>query len=393
MDTGSIPVTSTKSYLLALYKARNFTIRFSMIKKTDFFFFVLLAALAFPPKASAQVRLRDVRYHSESEKTRIVVEIDKTSRYSARKTPPDTLSISIPELRTTLNQNSWDVNDGLVKNISYSRSQIIIKLENSTGDYHVFSLRSPSRIVIDILKSEIGKEESSSVFLKTVVFDPGHGGKDAGAVGPTGLTEKTVTLDVVKRVKEILERQELRVVLTRDRDEFVSLQRRVAIANNSDVDILLSIHCNAAFSSRARGFESYFLSPATDDIARAVEAVENSVIMFETNSSNKNKEFLTLLADLKYTEYRKESKMLAEMIQSNLSKAFPTSDRGVKSALFYVLRGLEAPSVLVELGFISNPSEERLFRSYEHRQLLAENLAESVLQFKKAFDISAGFTK
>jgi N-acetylmuramoyl-L-alanine amidase len=156
---------------------------------------------------------------------------------------------------------------------------------------------------------------------------------------------------------------------------------------------LLSIHCNAAFSSRARGFESYFLSPATDDLARAVEAVENSVIMFETNSSNKNKEFLTLLADLKYTEYRKESKMLAETIQSNLSKAFPTPNRGVKSALFYVLRGLEAPSVLVELGFISNPSEEKLFRSSGHRQLLAENLAESVLQFKKAFDISAGFTK
>ena len=112
----------------------------------------------------------------------------------------------------------------------------------------------------------------------------------------------------------------------------------MSIANTSGVDLFLSIHCNASFSSKARGFESYFLSPASDDLARAVETVENSVIMMETNSSNKNKEFLTILADLKYAEYRTESKMLAGIIQSNFAKAFSTPNRGVKSALFYVLK-------------------------------------------------------
>jgi N-acetylmuramoyl-L-alanine amidase len=366
-----------------------------MIKKNFFFFYIFLfIVLTFSPKASAQVRLREVRYNTGSDKTRIVIEIDKISRYSASRISPDAISLSIPELRSTLNQNLWTVNDGLVKNISYSRPKIVINLETAC-DYHISSLRNPPRVVIDISrkKTDFSAEQASSVFLKTVVIDAGHGGKDVGAIGPTGLMEKTVTLDMAKRVKEILERQGVNVILTRGKDEFVSLQRRVAIANTAGVDLFLSIHCNASFSSYARGFESYFLSPATDDLARAVEAVENSVILLEPNSSNKTKEFLTLLADLKYTEYRKESKMFAEMIQTNLGIAFSAPNRGVKSALFYVLRGLEAPAILAEVGFISNPDEEKLLRNYSHRQLLAENLAESVLQFKKAFDISAGFTK
>ncbi len=367
-----------------------------MTKKIcSLFFLFLLGMLFFSPKAFTQVRLKDIRYHSESDKTRIVVETDKTSRYSARKISSDTISLSITELRSSLDQNVWEVNDGLVKNVSYGKSRILINLEKAAGDYRLFSLRSPSRIVIDISRNLSGDtgEEALSVFLKTVVIDAGHGGKDAGAVGPAGLIEKDITLDIAKRLKETLEKQGINVVLTRDDDKLVSLKKRVSIANASAVDLFLSIHCNAAFSDRARGFEIYFLSPATDDLARAVETVENSVIMFEPDSSNKSKEFLTLLADLKYTEYRKESKMLAEMIQSNLDMAFSIPDRGVKSALFYVLRGLEAPAVLIELGFISNPSEEKLMQNEGYRQLLSENLAESVLQFKKAFDMSAGFTK
>ncbi len=355
----------------------------------------LLVSLTLPLKASTQVRLKDVRYNSRPDKTRIVIEIDRISRYRAKRSSSGAILLSIPELKTTLNQNRWDVNDGLIKNISYSRSQITINLEKSPAEYHVSSLRNPPRVIIDISgKTSIAPiEQITSVFLKTVVIDAGHGGKDAGAIGPTGLMEKTVTLDIAKRLREILKSQGIRVVLTRDKDEFASLQRRVVLANSSNADLFLSIHCNSAFSSKAQGFESYFLSPATDDLARAVEAVENSVLMMEPHHSNKNKKLLTILADLTYTEYRKESKMLAEIIQSNLDGVFSTPNRGVKSALFYVLKGIESPAVLVELGFINNFEEERLFRNGRHRQLLAENLAESVLQFKKAFDLSAGFTK
>ncbi len=358
-------------------------------------FIFLFFVFYFLPKAYAEVRLKEIRYNSYPDKTRIVAEIDKTSRYRATRTSAETISLSIPGLRSTLRQNYWAIDDGLVKDVLYSRTQIIINLEAGAGDYHVFSLRNPTRVIIDISKREAGRgrEQSPSVFLKTVAIDAGHGGKDAGALGPTGLMEKTITLDIAKEVKRILQGRGVQVILTRDRDEFVSLQKRVSIANRVGVDLFLSIHCNASFSSKARGFESYFLSPASDDLARAVEAVENSVIMMEPNFSNRNKEFLTILADLKYAEYRKESKMLAGIIQTNFSKTFSTPNRGVKSALFYVLRGIEAPAVLVELGFISNPTEERLFRSYRHRRLLAKNIAESVLRFKKDFDLSAGFTK
>jgi N-acetylmuramoyl-L-alanine amidase len=369
-----------------------------MIKSNRFLVFIFLFfVFSFSFNVSATVHLKELRYNSYPEKTRIVAEVDSASRYEAKQFSPKTISLSIPRARSTLKQKYWAVNDGIVKDIvllSYSSgSKIMINLEKELRDYHVFSIRDPHRIVIDIFNSGVIGEQTPSVFLKTVVIDPGHGGKDPGAIGPTGLKEKTITLDVAKRLKEILEARGIRVILTRDSDRFVSLRERVLIANSAGADLFLSIHCNAAFSSRAKGFESYFLSPASDDLARAVAAVENSVIMLETNSSNKDKEFLTILADLKYTEYRKESRMLAEIIQTNLSKRLSTPNRGVKSALFYVLRGLEAPAVLVELGFISNPTEEGLFRKFSHRQLLAELTGESVLQFKKDFDLTAGFTR
>ena len=367
------------------------------MKKGISLFFIFL--FIFSSYVFAGSRLKEIRHHSYADKTRIVAEIsgvEAVSRYQANKISSKTISLNIPGIVSTLQQSHWAINDGLVKDISASSSskgKITINLENEDWDYHVFSLRNPPRVIIDISKNLSQKEEPVPIFLKTVVIDAGHGGKDPGAVGPTGLKEKDVVLDVTKRVAEILQRKAVRVILTRDRDEFVSLQKRVSVANSSGVDLFLSVHCNAALSSRAKGFESYFLSPASDDLARAVETVENSVVMLEADSSNKNKQFLTILADLKYTEYRAESKMLAGMVQANLDKQLSTPNRGVKSALFYVLKGLEAPAVLVELGFISNPSEERLFRSYRHRQLLAQQIAESILQFKKEFDMTAGFTK
>lgn len=361
-------------------------------------FIFLFLVVSFSSNVSAEVRLKEIRHNAYVDKTRIVIEIDKISRYKATQTSSKTLSLSIPGLKSTLRESYWPINDGLVKDVLYSSysvgSQITINLGDGAWDYNVFSLRNPTRVIVDILKSKASsREPSPSVFIKTVVIDAGHGGKDAGAVGPTGLEEKTVTLDIAKTLGEILEERGIQVILTRENDEFVSLERRVSIANTAGVDLFLSIHCNASFSSKAKGFESYFLSPASDDLARAVATVENSVISMENDSSQKNKEFLTILADLKYAEYREESRMLAGIVQDNFSKAFSTPDRGVKSALFYVLKGLEAPAVLVELGFISNPTEEKLFRKSSHRQLLAELASESILQFKKDFDLSAGFTK
>jgi N-acetylmuramoyl-L-alanine amidase len=360
-------------------------------------FIFLFLVFSLSNNVSADVQLKELRYKSHPEKTRVVAEIDTTARYEAIQSSPRTISLNIVGLRSNLKKNYWSVNDGLVRDIlllNYSTGvKIVINLSGGTWDYTAFSLRDPDRIVIDIFNSESQQREiAPSIFLKTVVIDAGHGGKDPGAVGPTGLKEKTITLDIAKRLRDLLEAEGLRVILTRENDEFASLRDRVVIANTVKADLFISLHCNAAFSSRAKGFESYFLSPASDDLARAVAAVENSVIMMEADAPQ-NKEMLTILVDLKYTEYRKESKMLAEIIQSNLSKIFSTPNRGVKSALFYVLKGIEAPAVLVEYGFISNHSEERQFKSGRHRQKLAEITAESILQFKKDFDLTAGFTK
>ena len=345
---------------------------------------------------SSAVTLQDLRYRSYPEKTRIVIDLDRISRYVVEPTSSGTISVTIPNLTTKPSQYYWPINDGLIKNIlvlQYSSEvRLIINLEKSFKDYRAFSLRDPPRVVIDVWKGSPVAERTPSIFLKTVVIDAGHGGKDPGALGPTGLREKTVTLQIAKMVREILQRHGVRVIMTREHDRFVSLRERVFIANSEGADLFLSIHCNASFSSRATGFESYFLSPASDDLARAVAAVENSVIMME-DSSYKEKEFLTILADLKYAEYRKESKMLAEIIQTNLSRTLSTPNRGVKSALFYVLKGLDAPAVLVEVGFISNPREERKLRQILYRRRIADALAQSILKFKREFDLTAGFTR
>lgn len=205
-----------------------------------------------------------------------------------------------------------------------------------------------------------------------IVLDPGHGGRDPGAVGPGGSSEKDRNLEIALLARDLLavEMPSVRVVMTRSDDRYVSLGERTRIANRERADLFLSIHCNASTNRAAGGFETYFLSLARTDDARAVAAMENSAADLDSAvAGDSSADALSfLLADMAQNLYLSQSSGLAELVQQGISRVWNDgSDRGVKQAGFYVLRGAWMPSILVEVAFISNPAEESLLRDLDFR--------------------------
>lgn len=227
--------------------------------------------------------------------------------------------------------------------------------------------------------------------VQVIVLDPGHGGKDPGAVGrKLKAREKDINLAVALMLKPLLEKElGVRVLMTRSDDRFVSLGDRTKFANENKADLFVSIHTNASKSSSSRGTETYYLATAMTSDARAVEALENQVVeLYEGGASARSKydDLDFILSDLSQTEHLESSNELASSIQQNLIAGTKSYDRGVKQANFYVLRGAFMPSILIELGFISNPDEERLLANDEYQQRLARTIFEGIKRFKFRYD-------
>jgi N-acetylmuramoyl-L-alanine amidase len=219
-----------------------------------------------------------------------------------------------------------------------------------------------------------------------VVIDPGHGGEEDGAAGPTGLLEKDVTLDIARRLKARLEDgSDVEVVLTRNDDATVALDDRTAIANHERADLFVSIHANASRRTGVRGAETYFLShQATDDESRVVAAIENNAMGIDAGVQGQPG-LEMVLWELAQSAFLKESSALAEMIQDNLNDALDIRNRGIKQAPFRVLMGATMPAVLVEVGFISNAEEEDKLRRPAFKEKLAEMLHESIRQYRTKY--------
>ena len=219
-----------------------------------------------------------------------------------------------------------------------------------------------------------------------VVIDPGHGGDDAGAVGPSGLSEKDVTLDIARRLKaRILAEMDAEVILTRDADATVPLDDRTAIANHQRADLFVCIHANASRRGNARGAETYFLSyQATDDESRAIAAIENNTLGLE-EGVQKDGNLEMILWDLAQSAFLKESSVLAEIVQENLNDALDIANRGIKQAPFRVLMGATMPAILIEVAFITNPEEERRLRDAAFKDRLGSAIFESIRRFHEKY--------
>ncbi|MDZ4181530.1 MAG: N-acetylmuramoyl-L-alanine amidase [Candidatus Cloacimonadaceae bacterium] len=225
--------------------------------------------------------------------------------------------------------------------------------------------------------------------VRVIVLDPGHGGKDPGAVGKNKTREKDVNLAVCLKLKVMLEKElGLTVLMTRDDDRFISLGGRTKFANDNRADLFVSVHTNASNNRSARGLETYYLSTALTSDARAVEALENNVVEeYEGKDARKKYDDLAfILSDLSQTEHLENSNNLAIQVQQNMVAGTKGGDRGVKQANFYVLKGAFMPAILIELGFISNPDEEKLLANDQYQDRLARTIFEGIKRFKYRFD-------
>ena len=213
----------------------------------------------------------------------------------------------------------------------------------------------------------------------TIVLDAGHGGAEEGALGPTGLKEKEVSLSLVLRVKTLLEKEgNLRVLLTRPHDRTVALKDRPAIANQEKAALFLSIHLNASPGADSHGSETYYLGRMSDNDSTArLVAAENAGVVNDKDGLQ------LVLWDMAQNASLKDSAALAGAVQKQMNDLLATPDRGVKQAPFAVLKGSRVPAVLVEVAFISNPQEENKLKSGEFLDKAAAAIGTAIKNYLK----------
>lgn len=220
--------------------------------------------------------------------------------------------------------------------------------------------------------------------LSRVVIDAGHGGYDPGAIGRFGLREKDITLDVSKRVRDVLEEQGIDVIMTRDSDRFISLGRRSEVANASGADLFISIHVNSSRARRIQGFEVYCPRDFNDSAINKLAFSGECDYLFKNLSLDRSsKNVKAILLDMIYTENRSEALTLARCISSSAAKELNLKNRGIKGANFFVLKNTHIPAILIEIGFVSNAAEEKYLRNSFYRQQLAESIASGLTNFQR----------
>jgi len=356
-----------------------------------------------PMEEKSPARIMDLRFGSTSYYTRIVVETSDRISYSSNVLPaaenqPRRLYFDLDNavLPHSL-QQQIPVNDGLLQRIrSGQHSEKVVRIvldTESYSDYQVSTQEDPFRIIIDVWgkgkkqlqQQATGERKESRPSLPRqlglgahrIVIDPGHGGKDPGAIGAGGLMEKDIVLAVALDLRDVLkEKYGFEVLLTREKDEFLSLEERTELANTLQGDIFVSLHANSAPSSAANGIETYFLSLASTGEEMQAAAKENA------SSDSRLSDLQAILQDLMQNAKINESAKLAESVQEAMVSGLSTRFRrvnnlGVKKAPFIVLIGAQMPSILTEIAFLSNPRE-------------ASRLRDSVYQKAVAYQIAAG---
>lgn len=367
-----------------------------------------------PERRLARVRSRDVtirqlRVGVYPTHTRVVLETVRPLEWSIQREGSGAdLRVMVPGGVLGKEVQPLTLRAGTVRTVQPSQlpggAEVRIIGEGKNAGIRTFTLTRPDRIVIDILAGRAAEPERTAPQESpptppglggplTVVLDPGHGGHDTGAVGPTGLMEKDVVLDLALRLRRLLARRlGMRVIMTRSEDVFVPLQERTAIANRARADFFLSLHMNGATKRGAGGFETFYFTREPSDNDARTSAQRENLIIEPNGAAGKDLESLlkTTLADLAVTRDMRESSELAELVLASLGKLLKMQSRGVKSGPFYVLATAAMPAVLVESAFITNPREERRLRQEAYRQRLVEALYEGVAKYKIRYERRIG---
>jgi N-acetylmuramoyl-L-alanine amidase len=229
-------------------------------------------------------------------------------------------------------------------------------------------------------KPEPLSREILPLSIKTVVIDPGHGGRQSGAISDSGVAEKGITLDVALRLRRLMGNGPFDVFLTRDTDQTIPLEKRVAFANSKNADLFVSIHVNWMEPRDIRGLETYFVGPTDDPAAINLARIENR------ESSYSFADYRHILEKIYVDARREESRRLAKSIQTELYQSLrrsdpDVSDRGIKMAPFVVLVGTQMPAILVELSSLSNDDEVKLLTNPDYREKIALALLKGIRSY------------
>jgi N-acetylmuramoyl-L-alanine amidase len=345
-------------------------------------------------RVSVAPRIQKIEQWGGSDAARIVVHLDRSARF--RVGDEGSSQTNQQGAQTYIDLDGVELGgsrrerplNGIVSRITVEPTSTgsRVKLDLAGPAYRrVFHLLEPYRVVIDIAKQPPGSgTKGGARTIDRIAIDPGHGGNDPGAQGPSGLKEKEVTLAVAHKLAPILSKQGIQVALTRDDDRYVTLEERTARANQFNADLFISIHCNAAENKTRRGVETYVLDTTTSDMAGKVAARENAT---STAASN---EVAQLLASMRLADQASRSTRFAELLQraavaslSSSSNYRDVQDGGLHRAAFYVLVGARMPAVLFETSYISNGVEEERLGSADYQQRLADGIANAVKAYKE----------
>ncbi|MFP4671449.1 MAG: N-acetylmuramoyl-L-alanine amidase [Desulfohalobiaceae bacterium] len=366
-----------------------------------------------------QAVLKDIRHWSSQDYTRVVLDLEREAEFEHFLLEPNPDADKPHRLVVDLDQVELDQDieqelsfqDSMVQKVRSARRQegkfrIVLDID-SLEDYRVFSLQEPFRVVLD-LHADSRKQDQKSLAavevpqgftlddqskamtdslveqlglgIQTVMIDAGHGGKDPGAVAG-GIYEKDITLRFAKILGEVLQERGFQVKYTREGDTFLPLEERTALANSKKADLFLSVHSNAHKSSKVSGFEIYYLNLAQNEDSVRVAARENAV------SENKISDLQMILTDLMLNSKIKESRNLADEVLTSAidysQQFYSLSDNGVRRAPFYVLMGAKMPAVLLELGYITNPTDRENLQSYTYLKRVAWGVANGIEKYKE----------
>lgn len=333
--------------------------------------------------------------------TKIVLELSGGASYVIRREEQAFILQFRQPLSATVPEQNFE--NRFVQRVSIQGNEVRVHLTTPEVAGDSYRLENPFRVVLDLRRGEApadtpGMQPSRRLRptdlpgVRTIVLDPGHGGKSIGAVGANGLMEKDTTLAICRKLADMLSaRLGTRVVLTRYDDSLVPLEQRTSIANQYKADLFLSVHLNSSAIRNAHGSETYFLSvEASDEFARRAAERENAPEAVAATESVPSSDLRMILWDLAQQQYLKESSRFAELVQEEMNVVSGVKGRGVKQAPFKVLVGANMPAALVEVGFISNPAEESRLRNNEFQNTIVDALSKAIERYKSEVDAKSG---
>lgn len=361
-----------------------------------------------PAPTSGATVLSNIRHWAYPDYTRVVIDVNRPASFKVEKSSSTSLTVRLSDavLGDLFKKNrSIVVRDAPLKQIEARQKERntvdVVLTFKQLGSHKVIPLSDPDRLVIDISN---GKQETATVrsdskgestqpdvtallpppppfAIKTIVIDPGHGGKDPGAIGVNGLEEKEVVLDVSLRLKNLIEKRlKKTVIMTREEDLFIPLDERTLLANAKKADLFISVHANSSPKRSTQGVEVYFLGRATDERAIEVAARENATSQKAALDFQE-----VILNDLERDFNMNESLEFAHLTENafveQLISKYPTASLGVKRAPFYVLANTNMPAILAEISFLTHPAEAKRLRSSQYRQKIAEALFRGIERY------------